>query len=230
MTDARLHCEQKMIVFTDREVPLAELGSAKGGERPGIGQAPELPEGDENAGRGAPEKSRVDIAMIYCFGKPTAISRKVDPDIHRDRAAADRRLGLEDQPTATERLDYNRRTGRVLRPGPGIVYLYNRPEETSSQDPATPTAGAGRRPGAAPAARPRRATAGRSHRPRRDSRRGRRRRAVSPTSARARTGPNAPRPRRAAARPAPRASDRPRRSSARKIPPLVLMQVKFTLG
>ena len=27
MTDARLHCEQKMIVFTDREVPLAELGS-----------------------------------------------------------------------------------------------------------------------------------------------------------------------------------------------------------
>ena len=70
-----------MIVFTDREVPLADLGSAMGG--PAGGWPGSRTAGGRRERRCAqrPEQSRVDIAMIYCFGKPTAISRKVDPDI-----------------------------------------------------------------------------------------------------------------------------------------------------
>src|SRR5262249_48211238 len=120
MTDALLHWEQKMIAFTDREVPLKQLGSpivdpAKGA----VDRAqPELPEGDENGERTAPGRSRVDIALIYCFGNPTAISRKVDPDVpvvlEKQRIDAWDHPGPErgdGQAVIPGRLDYNRRTG-----------------------------------------------------------------------------------------------------------------------
>ena len=143
MTDARLHCVQKMIVFTDREVPLGTLGAATG--RPGQGAAdgrdePEIPDGDENADRDGPAKSRVNIALIYCYGKPTAISRKWDPDVP---VVLERQLidaWDYKKPTGQERLDYNRRTGEFFVPGPGTVYLYNR-EEDNSQNAGAPAAG-----------------------------------------------------------------------------------------
>ena len=51
MTDSVLQCEQKMIVFTDREVPLADLGTARPGSNARGQDAPELdPEdADEDA-------------------------------------------------------------------------------------------------------------------------------------------------------------------------------------
>ncbi len=225
MTDAKLHCMQKMIVFTDREVRLAELGGAKGGpaaRATGDAEVPELPEGDENSGREAPEKSRVDIAMIYCFGQPTAISRKVDPDVKMVNEL--QRIDAWDynKPTGQERLDYNRRTGQFFVPGPGTVYLYDREEDTAQAGANAGAAGEATGPGAA-GARP--ATASRSATRPGPSR------TVTPTSARS---PN--RPERAPAA-AGRAAGGPQQGAlnnapvvSRKILPLILMQVKFSNG
>jgi hypothetical protein len=148
MTDALLHCERKMVAFTDREVPLKQLGPSIAGRARGDAAGrdqPEIPEGDENGERTGPGRSRVDIAMIYCFGNPTAISRKVDPDVsvvlEKQRIDAwDYKTSAIDkgQVDVPGRLDYNRRTGEFYVPGPGIVYLYDRPDDSQK---------AGERPG-----------------------------------------------------------------------------------
>ena len=71
--DAQLKCVDRMIVFTDREVPLGELGTLSKGsakaERPA----------DEDGK--AKDQSRVNLALIYCYGKTVAVSRKIDPDL-----------------------------------------------------------------------------------------------------------------------------------------------------
>lgn len=204
MTDATLHCEQKMIVYTDQEVPLGELDATRGGGRAGGRETPDVTEGDENAGREAPSRARVDIALLYCYGKPTAISRKVDPDlpyvIEQERIDA----WLEKARSPRERLAYDRRTGEFFVPVPGMVFLFDRPDEKgqdAGQDGAT---------GAGPQGNPRAPGA-------RNQANGR---TVRPTSGRSenrggRTQPgNGP-----ATAPV-----------ARKIQPLVLMQIKFTQG
>ncbi len=223
MTDARLYCEQKMIAFTDREVPLAQVGSALG--RPGKGNAdkgkdqPERPDGDDADERTGPNGSRVDIALLYCYGNPVAISRKVDPDVpivlEKERIDAwdykDPSQG-DGKTVFPGRIDYNRRTGEFYVPGPGIVYLYDRPNEGQNKDgttnaaPAAPPAGAAARGGVRPANG----------------------RTVTPTAARS------PRGGTGVAAPAGRDAAKPKQAAApatpavtRKFPPLVLMQVKF---
>ena len=97
MTDAQLHCEQKMIVFTDREVPLARSAPRR---RPVARTAPwsreVKPRTAMRSWRRPAARSEADLSLIYCFGNPVAISRKVDPELP-DRAgeAADRRLAGE---------------------------------------------------------------------------------------------------------------------------------------
>jgi hypothetical protein len=205
MTDAKLHCEQKMIVYTDREVPLGELGSSMGGSaKSGAAgrEEPELPEGDENAGREAPGRSRVDIALIYCYGKPTAISRKVDPDlpvvIEQERIDA----WLEGARSPKERLAYNRRTGEFYVPVPGMVFLFDRPDESQQKGGKGAASGVGA-PANDPARVGQRQASGR---------------AVTPTSARSTNRGSRP----------PQGDGPATPPVKRKIPPpLVLMQVKF---
>jgi hypothetical protein len=217
MTDAALHCEQKMIVFTDREVPLKQLASATGGktrQRAG-GDGADLPDGDENAEREGADRSRVDIAMIYCFGKPTAISRKVDPDfplvLEQERIDA----WIKNKPAQVERLDYNRRTGEFFVPGPGMVFLYDRPEEKDSRGDNDEDQGAAAGNGGAARGGPRSANG----------------RTITPTSTRSPNrgdGGPATTVRDATVRRQPAAPGTPavRRTSQ----PLVLMQVKFSNG
>ena len=148
MTDARLYCEQKMIAFTDREVPLAQVGSASAAPARAVPKAkdqPERPDGDDEDERTGPKGSRVDIALLYCYGNPVAISRKVDPDVpivlEKERIDAwdyqDPSQG-DGKTVFPGRLDYNRRTGEFYVPGPGIVYLYDRPNEDQNKDGAGP--------------------------------------------------------------------------------------------
>jgi hypothetical protein len=226
MTDARLHCEQKMIVFTDREVPLGQIGSAMGGPGKRANsdrERPNLPEGDENAEREAPENSRVDISLIYCFGNPVAISRKVDPDfpttLEYDRVDAwdyyKDPTRPDDRSIVLGRLDYNRRTGEFFVPGPGIVYLYDRPDEKPQKDGQVTATGA-----VASSDNP----AGGGQRPAGTT-------AVTPTSARSSNRGDA------TPRTASRGAAGPQQRAVaatppvkRTIPPLVLMQVKFNSG
>ncbi len=154
MTDAVLYCEQRMIVFTDREVPLADLGSGGPGSQADRTEVARDADGDEVE---APSESRVNLAMMFCFGNPVAISRKVDPDtplvLERQKIIAWDRPGdpirpLE-LPPVPGRLDYNRITGEFSVPGPGIVYLYDRPEDSkkdgqgANADPAAAGASGG---------------------------------------------------------------------------------------
>jgi hypothetical protein len=85
--------------------------------------------------------------MIYCFGKPEAVSRKVNPDFPFVEELEQIDAWDYKKPTGTERLDYNRRTGEFYVPGPGTVYLYDR-EDEKPQD-----GGIGGPPGQEPAAR-----------------------------------------------------------------------------
>ena len=117
--------------------------------------------------RARPPRSRsVDIALIYCFGNPVAITRKVDPDV--PIVLEQQRIDAWDcdKPTrATARL-HARPPGlqpahrRVLRPGPGdrlsLRSAGRRAKKdgtggTAGEPPATGTAGGDRHRAAASA-------------------------------------------------------------------------------
>ena len=125
MEDAQLKCTERMIVYTDREMPLGELGAMSQGS--GKSGAP-----TEGKDAGDKEETPVDISLIYCFGKSVAVTRKLDPDIP---------IILEQHIIyAEQRLDYNRRTGEFIVPGAGEFYKYersNESEKTSSGDGST---------------------------------------------------------------------------------------------
>ena len=118
MEDALLHCTEKMIAFTDREVPLTQLG--KNAKR-----AP-----SQNDGAAEPESSeaepQAELTLIYCYRNAVGISRKVDPEvplpIQQQRIEADQLLA------------YDRRTGDFLIPGKGKVYLYDRGDKPSQTE------------------------------------------------------------------------------------------------
>ena len=116
--DAQLKCKDRMIVFTDREVPLGELGSlSKGSEKTGGADAAAT-DGDGKA----KDEPRVDLALIYCYGETVAVSRKIDPDFP---------LVLEQQTILAEReLHYNRLTGDFRVIGPGQVYKWDRSDDS----------------------------------------------------------------------------------------------------
>ncbi len=236
MTDSLLYCEQKMVVFTDREVPLADLGTSIPGSESEPADEPRDPEVDEDS---APRKSRVNLAMLFCYGNPVAINRKVDPDqpavLERQKIIAWDRPGdpirPKERPPVAGLLQYNRLTGQFFVPGPGMVFLYNRPDDDKKKETQAGPAPAGGDP-AAPSGEsgatttgsvPSRATGTRTRTPTDD-------RTVVPTSAVASDG-EADAPARAGLRTASRTpAEPPSPVVRRKLPSLVLIQVEFSTG
>jgi hypothetical protein len=108
MEDAMLHATEKMIAFTDREVPLTQV-SKKSQEQPA----------------GEPEP-QAELTLIYCYRNAVGVSRKVDPDfpepIQQQRIEADTILA------------YDRRNGDFYIKGRGKVFLFDRSENSSSKE------------------------------------------------------------------------------------------------
>ena len=107
-----------MIAFTDREVPLTQLGkNSKRGPSQNDGTAE--PEGSE-------AEPQAELTLIFCYRNAVGISRKVDPEvplpIQQQRIEADQLLA------------YDRRTGDFLIPGKGKVYLYDRGDKPSQTE------------------------------------------------------------------------------------------------
>jgi len=136
MEDGLLKCEDHMITYADKIVPLKQLGSLSDKKPRGSAQP-----ADEDA---EPEP-KPDLAVIECFGKAVAIMRKVHPD---------RPLELQRQMVHGEYLNYDRRSGEFYVPGEGLVYLYDRPKKSKDEegpdsngngDSGTGNAGAARR-------------------------------------------------------------------------------------
>ena len=123
MEDALLHSDEKMIVYTDRIVPLAQLGAlsqAKAGDRAGADT-----EGEND--------SKPQITQVFSYRNAIAINRKVDPDAPR--------VLQQQRIEADYVLAYNRESGHFYVPGKGIVYLYD--QNDSSTETTGPTATSG---------------------------------------------------------------------------------------
>ncbi len=114
-----------MIAFTDREVPLTQLGTMT------KEQSPSTPNGDAT-NEDSEAKPKAELALIYCYRKAVGISRKVDPDL--PVPIQQQRIEAEDI------LAYDRRTGDFFVPGKGKVYLYDR-SDSSSQTPESKSDG-----------------------------------------------------------------------------------------
>jgi hypothetical protein len=198
MEDALLHCEEKMIAYTDRVVPLAQLG-AMSRSRPKAKPGGDVPE-SENAQSETDDQPQ--LTLISCYRKALAINRVVDADT--PTVLEKRRIEADDV------LDYDRRTGEFAIPGKGIVYLYDR-SDNSSRAP------------------------GMSLDPKRDGSRSPApvQRTVTPTSGRAPSrssrsaGGAAPSTRPASSPGEPKASTE---SKTGEFPPLVLTQISFNKG
>lgn len=121
MEDALLHGEKKMIAYTDRIVPLAQLGTLTQGKPKS--NKPAEADGDSEA------EPKPQITLIYSYRNAVAINRKVDPDsprvLQQQRIEADYVLA------------YDRRTGDFFIPGKGVVYLYDQ-DKDSAKEPEEP--------------------------------------------------------------------------------------------
>ncbi len=119
MEDALLHCTKKMIAYTDREVPLAQIGK--------LSKDKSKTKSDDNAAD-APEeeKSQAELTLLFCYKNAIAISRKVDPDTPT--------LVQKQRIEAVEFLAYDRRTGDFFVPSKGKVYLYDRNDGSAQTD------------------------------------------------------------------------------------------------
>jgi len=128
MEDGLLHCTEKMIAFTDQEVPLAQLGAISRAQSKPAGRAP------ESAQDNGEEKPKPELTLVYCYKNAIAINRKVDPDapilIEQWRLEAD------------DILAHDRRSGDFNVRGKGKVYYYNR-GDSSSQAPESGVDGKG---------------------------------------------------------------------------------------
>jgi hypothetical protein len=132
MEDGLLYCEDVMTTYTDRPVPLAELGKLSSTK---TSQAKTPADDDPDAPADQP---KADLAFIDLVGKAQAISRKVDPD---------RPVVLSRQHITGDRILYNRETGRFRVPGAGIVYLHDRSDKPlPGQEQPEAAPGANRRP------------------------------------------------------------------------------------
>ena len=125
MEDALLHCTKKMIAYTDREVPLAQLGKMSG-ERSGSKSE------EGAAGEDGEAKTQAELTLLFCYRNAIAISRKVDPDTPT--------LIQKQRIEAVDFLAYDRRTGDFFVPGKGKVYLYDRSDDSSQTTESTPAA------------------------------------------------------------------------------------------
>ena len=123
LEDALLHCEERMITFTDQVVPLAQLGALSSSQpKPKPTDSPTTGAPADNGAEPAPGPQ---LALIKCYRNAILISRKVDPLapilLQQQRVEAD------------ELLDYDRRTGRFWVPQKGKVFLYDRSDNSRAQ-------------------------------------------------------------------------------------------------
>jgi len=125
MEDGLLYCTKIMTTYTDKPIPLADLGKkSKAGSGPG---AKGKTDRDPAEGGAEAEQPKPDLTLIDLVGNALAISRKVDPE---------RPVLLSLQKITSDHLIYDRRTGDFHSPGPGMVYLYDK-----ADDPAKPKKG-----------------------------------------------------------------------------------------
>src|SRR5208337_2242383 len=118
MEDGLLYCTKIMTTYTDKPVPLAELGKmSKAGSRSG---AKGKTDRDAAEGGAEAEQPKPDLTLIDLVGNALAISRKVDPE---------RPVLLSLQKITSDHLIYDRRTGDFHSPGPGMVYLYDKADD-----------------------------------------------------------------------------------------------------
>ena len=209
MEDSKLYCEEQMITFTDKEVPLAQLGTtSKGQSKPKAGgNALDLANEDVEAdGEAEAEtQTQAQLARIYCYKNAVAINRKVDPDSPT--------LIQKQKIYAQDSLVYDHRTGDFEVPDKGLVWLFDR-DNKSSETPGQDLDGNGDGNNNVP----NRTATGRT---------------VTPTSGRAagqpgRTGgaPATATRSRNTARPTPPAT----KPKTGEVPPLVLTQIQFVNG
>ena len=122
MEDGKLYSRDIMTTYTDKPIPLADLGkmnqkkTAVAGS--GVNGQVEV-EGAEKA-----EEPKPDLTLIQLVGQAQAITRKVDPD---------RPVVLSQQVIRGDTIIYDRRTGDFQVPSSGMVYLYDRGDNTSVQ-------------------------------------------------------------------------------------------------
>jgi hypothetical protein len=122
MPDALLYCEAKMIAYTDRVVPLAELGKmSKKQSKPKRGS--ESADGTDDSEGETEEKPKPQLALVQCYRNAIGITRSVDPDA--------RVLLKKERIEAKEMLTYDRRTGDFSVPGEGKAYLFDRSDNSS---------------------------------------------------------------------------------------------------
>ncbi len=115
LEDSLLHCEERMIAYTDRPVPLAKLGTLANAEKTG-GQAAGNEETDDQP----------QLALIECYKKAIGISRKVDPILPT--------ILQQQRIEADELLVYERLNGEFHIPGKGKVFLYDRSDNSRGQN------------------------------------------------------------------------------------------------
>ena len=154
MEDALLYCQDKMIAYTDRVVPLAELGAmSKTRSQPKPGNDAEPADAPVDPDAGAEEKPQPQLTLIKCFRNAVAITRKVDPDT--------RVLLKQERIEADDVLSYDRRTGAFDAPGRGTVYLYDRSDNSGNSAGMNVDFGPTNDANPKPAQRPIKSTSGR---------------------------------------------------------------------
>jgi hypothetical protein len=133
MEDSKLYCEEQMITFTDKEVPLAQVGAtSKGPSKPKAGSNALDPANEDVGADGEAEaepQTKAELARIYCYKNAVAINRKVDPDSPT--------LIQMQKIYAQDSLIYDHRTGDFEVPDKGLVWLFdrdNKSTETNGQD------------------------------------------------------------------------------------------------
>jgi hypothetical protein len=125
MPDALLYCEEKMIAYTDRVVPLAELGKmSRAQSKPQRSSDPmETADDAADADSETEKEPEPQLALIQCFRNAVGITRTVDRDA--------RVLMKKETIVAQDMLTYDRRTGDFSVPGEGSAYLYDRSDNSS---------------------------------------------------------------------------------------------------
>ena len=119
LEDSLLYCQERMIAYTDRPVPLAKLGALSKANPADTAKSGAKESGDKEA------DDQPQLALIECYKNAVGISRKVDPILP---------MVLQQQRIeAEELLVYERSTGEFHVPGKGKVFLYDRSDNSRDQ-------------------------------------------------------------------------------------------------
>jgi hypothetical protein len=129
MQDALLYAKDTMTSYTNKPIPLADLGKMKKANA-------ESQSNDARDERTSTTEPKADLTLLDLVGDAIVISRKVDPD---------RPVLLSLQKITGKRLLYDRRTGEFQVPGEGIVYLYDRGNNNQAIQGNAPMADSNRR-------------------------------------------------------------------------------------